>query len=103
MRVGQLDSQQNPHSDYEPPLRGRHRRKATAYKVFKAEVIKSCRLRVRRFELCPEVRAKSLKRGYKIHEVPIRYQARSAEEGEKVRRWDGLVALWTLVKYRLAE
>lgn len=76
---------------------------ATAYKVFEAEVIKSCRLRARRFEFCPEVTAKLLKRGYKIHEVPIRYKARSAEEGKKVRWWDGLVALWTLVKYRLVE
>ncbi len=76
---------------------------ATAYKVFRAEVIKGLRIRARRFEFCPEVTAKLSKRGYQIHEVPIHYQGRSSEEGKKIRWRDGLVAIWTLFKYRFVD
>ena len=76
---------------------------ATAYKVFCAEVIQSLPLRARRFEFCPEVTARLRRRGYRIHEVPIRYRGRSGAEGKKVGWRDGLEALWTLVKYRLGE
>jgi glycosyltransferase involved in cell wall biosynthesis len=76
---------------------------ATAYKVFRAEVIKGLHLRARRFEFCPEVTAKLAKRGYKIHEVPINYRGRSSEEGKKIAWRDGLVAIWTLLKYRFVD
>lgn len=73
----------------------------TCYKVFKAEVIKGLPLKCRRFEFCPEVTAKICKRGYRIHEVPISYNARSFSEGKKVNWIDGLHALWVLLKNRL--
>jgi dolichol-phosphate mannosyltransferase len=76
---------------------------ATCYKVFRTEVIRSLRLRCERFEFCPEVTAKVRKRGLRIHEVPISYQARSIGAGKKIRAWDGVVALWTLLKYRFRE
>jgi len=76
---------------------------ATAYKVFRSDVLKNLTLRSRRFEFCPEVTAKTLKRGYTIHEVPIHYDARSIEEGKKIRWKDGFVALWTLLKYRFVD
>ncbi|MCX6784070.1 MAG: glycosyltransferase family 2 protein [candidate division WWE3 bacterium] len=73
---------------------------ATAYKVFKSDLIKSLNLKCNRFEFCPEVTAKVLKRGYKIIEVPISYHPRDSSEGKKVKAWDGVEALWTLIKYR---
>lgn len=76
---------------------------ATAYKVFRADVIKGIPLEARRFEFCPEVTAKVLKRGHRIHEVPIHYRARSYDEGKKIAWRDGFVALWTLVKYRFVD
>lgn len=76
---------------------------ATGYKVFRAEVIKGLHIRARRFEFCPEVTAKLAKRGYKIHEVPIRYKGRSRKEGKKIGWRDGLMALWTLFKYRFVD
>lgn len=76
---------------------------ATAYKVFRAEVIKELRIRANRFEFCPEVTAKLAKRGYDIHEVPIHYKGRSSEEGKKIGWRDGLVAIWTLLKYRFVD
>lgn len=76
---------------------------ATCYKVFRTEIIKSIPLRCERFEFCPEVTAKVRKRGLRIHEVPISYEARSIGAGKKIRWWDGVEALWTLVKYRFTD
>ncbi|MEW6680740.1 MAG: glycosyltransferase family 2 protein [bacterium] len=75
----------------------------TCYKVFKAEVIKSINLKCKRFEFCPEVTAKVLKKGYKILEFPISYSPRKMEEGKKINWKDGLQAIWTLVKYRFVD
>ena len=76
---------------------------ATAYKAFRAPVLKQLSLRCRRFEFCPEVTAKVRRLGIPIHEVPIRYHPRSIEEGKKIRYSDGVHALWTLLKYRFAS
>lgn len=76
---------------------------ATCYKAFRADLIKAIPLRCERFEFCPEITAKVRKRGIAIHEVPISYQARSIGAGKKIRWWDGVVALWTLVKYRFSD
>ena len=76
---------------------------ATCYKVFRADLIRSLRLRCEGFEFCPEVTAKVRKRGVRIREVPISYHARSVGAGKKIRWWDGVVALWTLVKYRFVD
>jgi glycosyltransferase involved in cell wall biosynthesis len=73
---------------------------ATAYKAFRTAVIKSLDLRCVGFEFCPEVTAKVLNRGYRIHEVPIRYHPRTIAEGKKVRWFDGVKALYVLLKYR---
>ena len=74
---------------------------ATAYKAFRASILRGLRLECRRFEFCPEVTAKLRRLSYAIHEVPIRYNPRGVGEGKKIRFRDGLEALWTLVKYRL--
>ena len=76
---------------------------ATCYKVFRTEVIRDIPLKCERFEFCPEVTAKVRKRGIKIVEVPVSYHARSVGAGKKIRWWDGVVALWTLVKYRFRD
>ena len=75
----------------------------TCYKVFKAEVIKSISLRCTRFEFCPEITAKVIKKGYKIIELPIRYNPRNIKEGKKIRLKDGISAVWTLLKYRFVD
>jgi glycosyltransferase involved in cell wall biosynthesis len=73
---------------------------ATCYKLFKREVLKALPLTCMRFEFCPEVTAKALRRGYKITEVPIKYEARTIAQGKKIRWTDGVEAIWTLLKYR---
>jgi glycosyltransferase involved in cell wall biosynthesis len=75
----------------------------TCYKVFRAEVIQGIPLRSRRFDFEPEITAKVLKRGYRIYEVPISYNGREWEEGKKITWRDGVIALWTLIRYRFVD
>jgi glycosyltransferase involved in cell wall biosynthesis len=75
---------------------------ATAYKAFRADVLKGIRLKCIRFEFCPEVTAKVRRLGHTIHEVPISYNARGILEGKKIRWQDGVEAIWTLIRYRFS-
>jgi glycosyltransferase involved in cell wall biosynthesis len=75
----------------------------TCYKVFRAEVIRGIPLRSRRFDFEPEITAKVLKRGYRIYEVPISYNGREWEEGKKITWRDGVIALWSLIRYRFVD
>ncbi len=75
----------------------------TAYKAFKRAAIMFINIKSRGFEFCPEVTAKLLKEGIRIHEVPISYRARNKKEGKKPRFMDSLRILWTIVKYRLIK
>ncbi len=74
---------------------------ATAYKVFRADVLKTMPLESSGFEFCPEVTAKVLRSGLEIYEVPIDYIGRSSDEGKKIKWHDGVYALFTLLRYRL--
>jgi len=58
------------------------------------------KLRSRGFEFCPEFTSQVLKRGYKIVEVPIKYNPRGILEGKKIRAKDGFIALWWLLKMK---
>lgn len=73
---------------------------ATCYKVFRTEVIRAFDLQCTGFEFCPEVTAKALRNGYRYAEVPITYRGRSVHGGKKIRAWDAILAIYTLVKYR---
>lgn len=73
---------------------------ATCYKAFRTDLLKSFGLECTRFEFCPEVTAKSLRRGETIVEIPIRYEPRSKDAGKKIRWTDAPDAFWTLLKYR---
>ena len=46
--------------------------------------------------------ARLLRAGYRIHEVPISYNPRGVLEGKKIHWYDGLEAMWTLLRYRFA-
>ncbi len=73
---------------------------ATAYKVFRSDIIKNLNLRSARFEFEPEVTAKLLLLGHTIVEVPISYSPRSVSEGKKIGWIDGVEYIYTLLKYR---
>ena len=70
------------------------------YKLFPTELLRSFNLRCEGFEFCPEATAKALRRGIKILELPIHYHPRSFAKGKKIGWKDGVIALWTLLKYR---
>jgi glycosyltransferase involved in cell wall biosynthesis len=76
---------------------------ATCYKAVQTELLRSMNLRATRFEFCPEVTAKLMRAGHRIAEVPVQYHARTVAEGKKIHWYDGLEALWTLVKYRFVK
>lgn len=75
----------------------------TCYKVMRKEAVKGLQLSSMRYDIEPELTAKILRKGHLIHEVPIQFEPRSFEEGKKINWKDGLVAAWTLVKYRFKE
>ena len=75
----------------------------TGYKVFKKGVIKAIKITSKKFDFEPEVTAKVLKQGVKIIEIPIKTAPRTYQEGKKIGWRDGLVAIWTLIKYRFVE
>lgn len=75
----------------------------TGYKAFRKEALRKLKLRANRFDFEPEFTAQILKAGYQIYEVPISYYGRKFEEGKKLTWRDGVIALWTLVRYRLCS
>ena len=75
----------------------------TGFKVFRRGVVENMTIRAKRFDVEPEITVKALKKGYQIYEVPISYYGRKFEEGKKLTWIDGVVALWTLIKYRFVD
>lgn len=75
----------------------------TGYKVFKRSIIVDIPLHCKRFDFEPEVTAKLLKRKVRIYEVPISFNPREYSEGKKIKARDGVIALWTLIKYRVMD
>lgn len=75
----------------------------TAYKIYPAEAMKAMRVRTKGFETDHEITAKLIKKGLKIREVPISYHPRTVEQGKKIKAIDGLIALWTLFRFRFSN
>lgn len=75
----------------------------TGYKLFKAEILKKISLKSDRFDFEPEVTAKILKLSIPIFEVEIKTRPRTYKEGKKINWKDGLLAVWTLIKYRFVD
>jgi glycosyltransferase involved in cell wall biosynthesis len=73
----------------------------TGYKVLRSDLWRRLHLKANRFDIEPEITVRVLRLGYRIHEVPIRYYARSREEGKKLTWLDGLRALGALFRLRL--
>ncbi len=77
----------------------------TCYKVFKREVIEEIgpKLRQNRFGIEPELTGKIARRGYRVYEMSISYSGRTYEQGKKIAWTDGVLALWYIVRYGLAD
>ena len=74
----------------------------TCYKLFDASIIKSLKLKEKRFGFEPEVTAKISKiPKIRIYEVGISYYGRTYDEGKKINWKDGFRALYCIVRYNL--
>ena len=73
----------------------------TGFKAMRTELMRRLRLSGKRFDIEPEITARLLRLGYRIHEVPIVYYARTREEGKKLTWMDGVRAIGTLLRLRL--
>ena len=74
----------------------------TCHKAMRTDLFRSLRLRERGFAIEPEIAARLLLSGERIHEVPISYRARGRDAGKKLTAFDGLRVLRTLVRCRVA-
>jgi len=73
------------------------------YKVFRAEVLKDIDLKSKRFGFEPEITMKMAKKRCRFYEVPISYHGRTYEEGKKITWKDGVVALFSMIRFRLGD
>ncbi len=75
----------------------------TCYKVFKKEALEGVTTISNRFGFEPEITARMVKSKQRIYEIPISYFGRTYEEGKKITWKDGIVAFYTLIRFRLFD
>jgi glycosyltransferase involved in cell wall biosynthesis len=75
----------------------------TCFKLVRTETLRQMRLRSERFGFEPEVTVKLGRLGQRVYEVPIRYAGRSYDEGKKIRWWDAVRAVGTILRAGLLE
>jgi len=72
----------------------------TCYKMFRSNIIKSIKLKEKRFGFEPEITAKIARmKKIRIYEVGISYYGRTYEEGKKISAKDGFRAIICILKY----
>jgi len=75
----------------------------TCYKLIPLPLLKKLNLKSKKFEIDLELTAALLKKGYKIHEVPIDYKGRKYSEGKKITWFDGLRDIFLMFKYKFQK
>ncbi len=75
----------------------------TCYKAFRRDVLRGLTIRQNRFGFEPEVTAKISRRGCRLLEIPINYDARSYDEGKKIGIRDAINAFYCIVRYGLSD
>lgn len=70
------------------------------YKAFTRNLAKAIPITTDGFDFDNELICKSLRRGYKLAEVPISYHPRLYSQGKKIKWKDGIKILWTIFKCR---
>lgn len=74
----------------------------TCYKLFRSDIIKSIKLKEKRFGIEPEVTAKIARiPEIKIYEVGISYYGRTYAEGKKINWKDGFRAIYCILRYNI--
>ena len=72
----------------------------TCYKIFRSDIFLQLNLQEDDFAFCPEVTTKISLLNEEIKESPISYQGRTLKEGKKIKFYDGIRALATILKYK---
>jgi glycosyltransferase involved in cell wall biosynthesis len=72
----------------------------TCYKIMRADVARSLKLDANRFDIEPQITARLLAGGYRIHELPVTFEPRSRAQGKKIGWRDGVRAMEVLVTER---
>ena len=75
----------------------------TCYKIMRADIARSLNLTASRFDIEPQITARLLRGGHRIHELPVRFAPRSRAEGKKIKWRDGVSALQVLLRERFAR
>lgn len=75
----------------------------TCYKLLRSELWRRLRLSGERFDIDAQISGRVLRLGYRIHEVPVTYYARSRAEGKKLTWRDGISLAWALLRIRLSS
>jgi glycosyltransferase involved in cell wall biosynthesis len=71
----------------------------TCYKAFRGDIIRQMKIQSRGFGFEIEVTAKVAKLKCAIYETPISYYGRTYEEGKKITGWDGVAAMYYVLRY----
>jgi glycosyltransferase involved in cell wall biosynthesis len=72
----------------------------TCYKIMRTEVARSLQLDANRFDIEPQITARVLRHGHRIHELPVKFEPRSRAQGKKIGWRDGVRALEVLFRER---
>jgi len=73
----------------------------TCYKAFRGDIIRNLIIKADGFGFEVEVTAKIAKLGCSVYEVPISYYGRTYAEGKKIGVWDGVAAVWYILRFNL--
>jgi len=68
----------------------------TCYKIMRADVARSLKLDANRFDIEPQITARLLRAGHRIHELPVKFDPRSRAQGKKIGWRDGVRAVQVL-------
>jgi glycosyltransferase involved in cell wall biosynthesis len=71
----------------------------TCYKAFRGDIIRQMKIESSGFGFEIEVTAKVAKLKCSIYETPISYYGRTYEEGKKITAWDGVAAVYYILRY----
>lgn len=72
----------------------------TCYKVFRSDTLRTLKWTEDSWELDAQIIAQILRRRIRLREVPITFEARSYEEGKKLRAKHFFTMGWSLLRYR---
>lgn len=75
----------------------------TCFKLFRKSDLAAITIESEHFALETEITAKLIRKGVKIVEVPIKYQARSIKQGKKID-WNKALGMYgAIIRYRFAK